>query len=63
MSDQNQVHHFDDKSLNLSHVNIVTLPGKIDQVRFLIENHSIDILMRFAETRLDECFPDSDVEI
>ena len=59
---KNQAHVFDDKSLNFAHVNIVTLPGKIDQVRHLLDNHSIDI-MGFAETRLDESIPDNDVEI
>ena len=59
---KNQAHVFDDKSLNFAHVNIVTLPGKIDQVHYLLDNHSIDI-MGFAETRLDESIPDNDVDI
>ena len=59
---KNQAHVFDDKNLNFAHVNIVTLPGKIDQVCYLLDNHSIDI-MGFAETCLDESIPDNDVEI
>ena len=52
----------DNKSLNFAHVNIVTLPGKIDEIRYLLENHPIDV-PGFAETRLGEKISDNFVDI
>lgn len=53
---------FDKKCLNIAHVNIVTLPGKIDELRCLLGGNPIDVLC-LAETRLDEYISNNDVEI
>ena len=43
-------------------LNIVTLPGKIDELRFFMQNRPIDI-MALNETRLGPSIPDVDMEI
>lgn len=61
-ADNNKIHDFDSKSLNIVNINIVTLPGKLDELRSFLGSHPIDI-MGLAETRLDDVIPDNDVEI
>ena len=43
-------------------LNIVTLPGKIDELRLFMQNRPIDI-MALNETRLGPSIPDVDMEI
>ena len=46
----------------MAFLNIVTLPGKIDEIRHIVCNKNID-LIAFNETRLDRSIPDGLIDI
>ena len=46
----------------MAFLNIVTLPGKIDEIRHIVCNKNID-LIAFIETRLDRSIPDGLIDI
>ena len=45
------------REFKMAFLNIVTLPGKIDEIRHIVCNKNID-LIAFNETRLDRSIPD-----
>ena len=50
------------RGITISHLNIVTLPGKIDQVKYFMQNNPVHV-MAFTETRLDKHISDNVVAI
>ena len=46
----------------MAFLNIVTLPGKIDEIRHIVCNKNID-LIAFIGTRLDRSIPDGLIDI
>ena len=53
---------FSCKGLSFVNLNIVTLPGKFDELRYFMNENPISI-MTLNETRLDESIPDEEIHI
>ena len=50
------------KGITIAHLNIVTLPAKIDQVKCFMQDNHADVFA-FTETRLEDHIPDNIVSI